>query len=300
VSVPEKPNGNSESSTARGISVIVPAYNEQQAITETIVQIQATLDAIGGHNEIIVVDDGSKDETATLATRAGARVVSHRSNQGYGAALKTGIRQSRRDWIGIVDADGTYPIADFARLWQFTADNDMVVGARIGKGAAIPWPRRPAKWFILKLANYLTGLRIPDLNSGLRLFRRELAERFISLYPDGFSFTTTITVAALCSCYRVEFVPIAYFKRTGSSSISPLRDFFGFVLLVVRLVTYFKPLNVFFPTSVVLCMLGLAKAIKDYIVTGAFGVGSSLVVLTGVQIGFLGLLADLVIRRTRL
>jgi glycosyltransferase involved in cell wall biosynthesis len=283
-----------------GLTIIIPAFNEQEAIASTIEQVTTVLGTIAGDHEIIVVDDGSQDQTAAIALQSGAKVVTHLANRGYGAALKTGIRVARQQWIGIVDADGTYPVADIEKLWSHTADHDMVVGARTGKDVSIPWLRRPAKWFILKLANYLTGFKIPDLNSGLRLFNKEMAERFLSLYPDGFSFTTTITVAALCSSYRVRFVPINYFKRIGKSSISPLRDFTGFIFLVIRLVTYFKPLNVFLPTASVLVALGLAKAIRDYLVTGAFGVGSSLVVMTGVQIGFLGLLADLVSRRTRL
>jgi hypothetical protein len=176
----------------------------------------------------------------------------------------------------------------------------MVVGARTGEHVKIPFFRRPAKWFIGKLANYLSGYRIPDLNSGLRLFRREIAERFFTLFPDGFSFTTTITVASMSSDYAVKFVPIDYFKRVGKSSISPLRDFFGFMLLVVRLVTYFKPLNVFLPAAMVLFGVGFAKAIVDLVRTNAFGVGSALVMLAGVQLGFLGLVADLILRRTKL
>ena len=286
--------------TAAGLSVIIPAFNEEASIGTTIEQVRQVLADIPGEHEIIVVDDGSSDHTVDIARHSGTKVVCHPVNRGYGAALKTGIRLAQRQWIGIVDADGTYPVADIEKLWAYTSDYDMVVGARTGKDVTIPLLRRPAKWIILKLANYLTGLHIPDLNSGLRLFTKELAERFFSLYPDGFSFTTTITVAALCSAYRVRFMPINYFKRVGKSTISPLRDFTGFVFLVIRLVTYFKPLNLFLPTALVFVCAGLAKAIRDYVVTGAFGVGSSLVVMTGVQIGFLGLLADLVLRRTRL
>jgi hypothetical protein len=117
----------------------------------------------------------------------------------------------------------------------------------VGKHVAIPFLRRPAKWFLKKLPDYLSGFNIPDLNSGLRVFRRELAERFFAIFPEGFSFTTTITLAALTNGYRVRFLPINYFKRTGHSTIRPMRDFFGFVLLIIRMIVYFKPLNVFLP-----------------------------------------------------
>src|SRR5262249_30531562 len=158
--------------------------------------------------------------------------------------------------LAITDADGTYPIDDITNLARQTDGFDMVVGARTGSHVKIPFVRRPAKWFINQLANYLSGHKIPDLNSGLRLFKRELAERFFSLFPEGFSFTTTITVSGLTNGYQVKFVPVNYFKRVGQSSISPLRDFFGFMFLVVRLVTYFKPLNVFLPAATVIFMIG--------------------------------------------
>jgi glycosyltransferase involved in cell wall biosynthesis len=284
----------------QGLSVLIPAFDEEGAVGATVDQVRSTLAPLDVPFEIVLVDDGSRDRTAEIAREHGAVVVSHAANRGYGASLRTGIRASRHGWIAITDADGTYPIADLTRLVHASDGFDMVVGARTGEHVKIPWIRRPAKWFIGKLANYLSGHRIPDLNSGLRIFRRDLAERFFSLYPDGFSFTTTITVAALTNGYQVRFLPINYFKRVGKSSISPLKDFLGFTLLVVRLVTYFKPLNVFLPASAVLFFLGLVKAGVDFYRTNAFGVGSALVILTAIQLGFLGLVADLILRRTKL
>jgi glycosyltransferase involved in cell wall biosynthesis len=284
----------------RAVSVVIPAFDEEGAIEVSIDQARSAMQGAGVEFEIIVVDDGSRDRTAELAAGKGARVVSHGRNRGYGAALKTGIGRARYDWIAITDADGTYPIHTLTDLVKHCGEHDMVVGARTGERLAVPLLRRPAKWFVNKLANYLSGYRIPDLNSGLRVFRREIAERFAHLFPDGFSFTTTITVAALSSGYQVRFVPIDYFRRIGKSSISPLRDFFGFALLVVRLVTYFKPLNVFLPVALFLVVVGLSKAMIDFWRTNAFGVGSSLVIATGVQVGFMGLLADLILRRTKL
>lgn len=283
-----------------GVSVLIPAFNEEQSIAGAVDQVRTTLTGLGLPFEIVVVNDGSSDRTAEIAAGLDVKVVSHAQNRGYGAALKSGIRASRFGWIVITDADGTYPIADIERLICAAGDEDMVVGARTGKKVSIPFLRRPAKWFIGKLANYLSGHRIPDLNSGLRLFRRELAERFFGLFPDGFSFTTTITVAAMSSGYRVKFLSIDYFKRVGSSSISPARDFLGFILLVVRLATYFKPLNVFLPTALVLFGVGFIKAIIDLIQHNFFGVGSVAVMLTGIQLAFLGLIADLILKRTKL
>jgi glycosyltransferase involved in cell wall biosynthesis len=262
--------------------------------------VRETLESLAVPFEIIVVNDGSSDRTGALAAATGVKVIDHPTNRGYGASLKSGIRASRHAWLAITDADGTYPIEDLARLVRECGSHDMVVGSRTGEHVKIPFLRRPAKWFINKLANYLSGYRIPDLNSGLRIFKREIAERFFHLFPEGFSFTTTITVASLSSGYQVKFLPINYFKRVGSSSISPIRDFLGFTLLVVRLVTYFKPLNVFLPSAMVLFVVGFAKAMVDLWRTNAFGVGSALVMLTAIQLAFMGLLADLILRRTKL
>lgn len=283
-----------------GLSVLIPAFEEEAVIETTIDEVHATLKPLGVPYEVLVIDDGSRDATAERARTRDCTVLSFPMNRGYGASLKSGIRASRYGYIAITDADGTYPIHELARLAAEHEGFDMVVGARTGAHVKIPFIRRPAKWIVNQLANYLSGYKIPDLNSGLRIFRRELAERFFGLFPEGFSFTTTITVSALVNGYMVKFLPINYFKRVGKSSISPLRDFLGFLFLVVRLVTYFKPLNVFMPAALVIFGVGLAKAIRDLAVTNAFGVGSSLAMLTGVQLAFLGLLADLILRRTKL
>ena len=141
---------------------------------------------------------------------------------------------------------------------------------------------------------------IPDLNSGLRVFRRELFERYKAMFPEGFSFTTTITMIALTNGYRVKFLPINYHKRIGHSSIHPVRDFLGFIVLIVRLAVYFKPLKIFLPVSAVLLIIGSAKAVIDVVYLNHFGVGGVTVVLAALQLAFLGLLADLILHRTRL
>jgi glycosyltransferase involved in cell wall biosynthesis len=284
----------------RGLSILIPAFNEEAVIEETIEQVTATVAALGIKFEIIVINDGSSDATAERARSKDVTVLDFVQNRGYGASLKSGILASQYGWIAITDADGTYPIADLATLVKEAHGHDMVVGSRTGKHVKIPFIRRPAKWMVNQLANYLSGYKIPDLNSGLRIFKRDIAERFFTLFPEGFSFTTTITVSSLVNGYMVKFIPINYFKRVGQSSISPLRDFFGFLFLVIRLVTYFKPLNVFIPPAIVIFLIGFTKAIFDLIRTNAFGVGSSLAMVTGVQLGFLGLLADLILRRTKL
>jgi len=255
-------------------------------------------------HEIIVVDDGSTDKTLEIVRSKGVKIVRHDQNKGYGAALKSGIAKANYDLIAITDADGTYPASDIPILSKHINDDGydyaMVVGSRTGDHVKIPFLRKPAKWFLGQLANYLSESRIPDLNSGLRVFKRELVERFYDLLPDGFSFTTTITIAALTNGYQVKYVPINYYQRRGQSSIKPLRDFLGFVSLIVRLIVYFKPLNFFLPASLALLVVGLSKALIDFFHQNYFGVGSAIVILTAIQIGFLGLLADLILKRTKL
>src|SRR5262249_22502084 len=156
-------------------------------------------------HEIIVVDDGSKDKTRRAAEEAGAVVLRHPRNRGYGASLKTGITVAAYDVICITDADGTYPVERIPELLAELRTADMVVGARTGARVAIPLIRKPAKWVLNRLANYITSTKIPDLNSGLRLFRRDAALQYFHMLPDQFSFTTTITMAMLCDKYAVTY-----------------------------------------------------------------------------------------------
>ena len=273
------------------VSIIVPVFNEEGAIASTIAAIDATMRAEGREYEVLVVDDGSTDGTAQVLAGASARVVRHRANRGYGASLKTGLRATTHPLIAILDADGTYPIGRLPDLLARSADADMVVGARTGASVHVPAMRRPVKWMLTRVANLLSGHRIPDLNSGMRVFRRDLAMRFFGLYPDGFSFTSTITLASHVN---------GYYRRTGASSIRPVRDTLNFLLLIVRMVVTFRPLNVFLPTAAMLLGLGVVKAALDFSRTGAFGTASAILILAALQIALMGLLADLVTRRTNL
>jgi hypothetical protein len=180
------------------------------------------------------------------------------------------------------------------------------VGARTGAVVQVPLLRRPGKWIITRLAEYLSKRQIPDLNSGFRVFRKDTALRFLSLYPDGFSFTTTITLAMLTNHYKVKFIPINYHRRVGQSSIKPLRDFTNFTILIIRICACFNPLNVFVPPALVLILLGVVKGAVDYFglldphAAGHLGMLSVLLAMTGVQTLFIGLLADLIDRRMKM
>lgn len=244
------------------LSVVIPAYNEEGSIVSTINGLRRMLASSGIEGEIIVVDDGSTDGTARLAEETGARIITHHTNLGYGASLKTGIKNAGFQTIAITDADGTYPVDRIPDLLDAMVDCEMVVGARTGETVKIPASRKPAKWVLRKLATRITGTDIPDLNSGLRVFSKDLARRYLHLLPEGFSFTTTITVASLCDGIGVRFIPIDYYSREGSSKIRP-SHFPTFIMLVLRLAVLFKPLRVFLPVSAALFFFGLAKLIMD-------------------------------------
>jgi glycosyltransferase involved in cell wall biosynthesis len=244
------------------VSIIIPAYNEEGAITEGIREVVAVMDASNIEYELIVVDDGSSDRTAELAKAEGVQVILQPENQGYGAALKAGVAKSKYEVVVITDADGTYPADQIPVLVSQLEGYDMVVGARVGANVAIPLIRKPAKWFLGKLASYLAGRPIPDLNSGLRVMRKPLIRRFIHLLPQGFSFTTTITLSALCSGSLVKYSKIDYHARIGESKIRPGHAF-DFLLLIVRTIVYFHPLKIFLPLGGVFFASGIAKLVYD-------------------------------------
>ncbi|MCZ6755633.1 MAG: glycosyltransferase family 2 protein [Gemmatimonadetes bacterium] len=274
----------------REVSVIIPAYNEAKHVAREIEAVREVMNTTGWTFEILVVDDGSTDGTAEAAATTGVRVLRRAQNRGYGASLKLGTAQARYGWILITDADGTYPAEAIPGLLDAASTSDMVVGARIGKSVKVPFIRRPAKWFLRKLAGYLAGQRLPDLNSGLRLMRKSLIERYVHLLPQGFSFTTTITLATACNGHAVTYVPIDYHARLGQSKIRP-RHAFEFTLLILRTIVFFNPLKVFIPLGTVVALAGIAKLIYDIII-GNLSESAVLALLAALLIWSVGLLAD--------
>lgn len=292
------------------ISIIIPAYNEEQSVGNVIKQIRAVLSGANTQNEIILVDDGSSDATSAIAEKAGVRVIRHHENIGYGAALKTGIRAAKNETLVIIDADGTYPSDAIPQLLKKLDTADMAVGARHAQNKNIPLLRKPAKWILNRLARYITGQHIPDLNSGMRAFRRSFILDYFSLLPDRFSFTTTITVAALCDRYIVSYFDIEYEKRKGKSKVAAW-DFVGFVTLVLRLSMLFNPLKIFVPVALISFFLGIAKLAFDIVIAiqNAGGITFSFFIhkvistsslmffLSGLQILLIGMMADGITRR---
>jgi glycosyltransferase involved in cell wall biosynthesis len=295
---------------AAAISIIIPAYNEESAVAAQVTSIRKVMFSHGLTHEIIVVDDGSRDKTAQRAIEAGARVLQKPQNQGYGAAIKTGIVAATYDTIVIIDADGTYPPDQIPALVSKLDTADMVVGARTGSDVHIPWARRPAKWLLGLLANRVSGQSIPDLNSGLRTFRRDCVRQYFSILSNKFSFTTTVTLALLADDYRVVYHPINYYRRLGKSKITP-RNFLDFTILVLRMAMLFQPLKIFVPLALSCSLLGVFKAIADIITvysrTAVVDIASMqqpmlstsavFLLLGGLHILLIGMVADGVLRR---
>ncbi len=295
-----------ERRSAGGVSVVVPAFNEENGIAGVVERLSSL--GLSRPLEVLVVDDGSTDGTARALAELEGRfpslsVVSHSLNRGYGAALLTGFSRARHDVVVITDADGTYPEERIEELLDRIDDGaEMAVGARIGADVNIPLLRRPAKALLAKLASFLAGVRIPDLNSGLRAFRRELVLKYRPILPQGFSFTTTITLAALTNGHRVDYVTIDYAHRSGTSKIRPVRDTLTFTALIIRTVLYFNPLKVFYPAALVLLAMLVALLVHDIAIETPPNLGDKTVLMfvALVQVLSVGLLADLIEKRSRL
>ena len=278
-----------------GISIIIPVYNEKLAIKSVLEDIYAVINELTYNCEILIVDDGSTDNTAEIAGNFPVSIYQHPQNLGYGAALKTGITNANNHIICILDADGTYPVKDIPKLASMLIDQnlDMVVGARVNANAAIPAIRKPAKWVIGQLAKLSVGVKIPDINSGFRMFRRDVAVNFFNLLPNGFSFTTTITLAMLNNQFSVKFVPVDYYHRIGKSKISPFRDTITFLLLITRIALYFAPLKVFLSMSFIMMLFAMFWGVFSLLVLGRLADISTLIIfLSAIQIGAIGLIAE--------
>ncbi len=284
-------------------SLVIPCYNEEDAIVSTVEQIESLLEPLQPF-ELIMIDDGSKDRTGSLlddlaSARDSLRIIHHEKNKGYGAALKSGVVAAKSDLIGITDADGTYPTKSLIDLLTFTDTNDMVVGARTGQNVEYSKIRKIPKVFLSSYASWIAGQRIPDLNSGMRVFKRELALRYLHMLPDGFSFTTTITLAHMINNRPVYFHPIDYKRRIGKSKIQPIRDTLRFVQLIARMGMYFAPLRVLAPIVFVLSILFFGSLIYDVFYIKNLTDKTVMLLMFTMNTAIFGLLADMIDKRTR-
>lgn len=282
------------------VSIIIPAYNEEQAIGPTLVEVRTAIAASPRRYEIIVVDDGSTDRTGEEATAAGARVVAHRRNRGYGAALKSGVLASRGAAVVFYDADNQFDAADIGRLVDALDVHEAVLGARTAKSHA-PFSRRGGKRLLGWLANYLARTRIPDLNCGLRAIRRDVLLDYLHLLPNGFSASTTTTLVLLKENHDVRFMPVTVRKRIGQSTVRPIKDGVDTALLIVRLTALLDPFRVFGPVSVVFFLFGFFWGMYYIRLGRGLSTASLFMLVSSIIIFFFGLLADQVasLRRER-
>ncbi|GBC79742.1 MAG: glycosyltransferase family 2 protein [Acidobacteriota bacterium] len=282
----------------RQVTVIIPARNEAQAVGEVVRHVAKTMKAATPPWEctILVVDDGSSDDTATVAASAGAQVLPMGSPCGYGAAVKRGLREAQTEFLCLLDADGSYPAAALLPLLEaLEAGAEQAVGARVAAGAQVPVVRRPAKWLVTKFAELLLGKPVPDLNSGMRALRRSRVMPIARLLPEGFSLTTTLTVAGLLDGWSMAWVPIEYRKRVGRSKFRAVADTLRLLLSLVRGVVYFDPLRFFLPVSLGLGVWALAFGLWDVFWEQNLTDKTVLVSLSALEVFVLGLLADLVV-----
>jgi glycosyltransferase involved in cell wall biosynthesis len=287
---------------APAFSLVVPCYNEQNGICRTIEELKSTLGNSMPY-ELIIVNDGSTDGTAQALTElarndATLRILSHQRNRGYGAALKTGIRNSSSELIVITDADGTYPNHRIPELVAMTDEADMVVGARVADDVQYPLIRKIPKSVMRAYSIWIAGQDIPDLNSGMRVFRRSAVERFLNILPNGFSFTTTITLAMLTNGYKVEYLPIGYAARIGKSKIKPVRDTLNFFQLILRTGMYFAPLRIYSPVLVVMLLGFLASLGYDVFIRRDLTEKTLLLMILFLNGGMFALLADMIDKRS--
>lgn len=270
------------------VSVVIPAYNEK----ENLVALLNALAAEEIPDEIIVVDDGSDDGTGEVARAAGAKVISHPYNMGNGAAVKTGIRHCRGDIVVFMDADGQHDPAWIGKLLDQIDPFDMVVGSRAGGDHASGF-RRFGNWLLNRLATYVTGYRIEDLTSGFRATHAEVARSFLPLLPNGFSWPTTITLAALRSGYSLKYVPFKVRGReAGKSRLKPVSGAVRFFMILLKVCTLYSPMKIFLPVSLASFCLGIGNYIYTYFTAGRFTNMSAVLLTTAVVIFMIGLVSE--------
>lgn len=284
------------------ISVIVPVYNEEKAVAETLRSVYSVLKSFEEF-EIIAVNDGSSDGSLAEIQKAkaeipGLKIISHAENLGYGKSLYDGIEVAQHGCIGIIDADGSYPVEDLKKLCQYYPDFDMVVGARTGTEYTRGLFKRPARLVFKFLAEYAAGRGIPDINSGLRVFRRDLILKYKDSLCAGFSFTTTITLIFMLNKYCVKYVPIEYLVREGKSKVHHFKDTLRTLQIITQSVLQFNPIKLFLLIAFINAVFGLGIIAINWAASGPSELSVLGAIMTGsfIPVFCLGLIADLLRR----
>lgn len=274
------------------VSVIIPAYREGKAIGAVVDSVQRVMDSIGKSHEIIVIDDGSDDETAVAAQNAGARVISHPYNIGNGAAIKTGIRNALGKQLIMMDGDGQHQPDDIPKLLEMLTRYDMAVGART-EDSESHLHRNMANAFFNLFASYICKRRIHDLTSGFRAIKTNIARQFVSLLPNSFSYPTTITMAILRSGYSLVYVPIRTNRRVGKSKIKVIKDGSRFFLIIIKIATLFSPMRVFLPVSSLMFLTGVGYGLfRIFFMGGRYGPTSAMLITISLVVFMVGLVSE--------
>lgn len=283
------------------LSVIIPVYNEECSIREAIRFFENFVET-NPSAEVFFVNDGSTDKTSSFLDTIQnnkIKVINQSKNKGYGKALKTGIKRSSYEYIAITDADGSYPYERIPDLFSiFIEENaDMLVGLREGEITKIDILRNFGKNILRKLAQYLSGEKIPDLNSGLRIVRKDLLLKLLRFFPDGFSFTSTLTLSFLANNCKIIYKPIRYRRRKGKSKINPFTAPLNFFQLILRTVMFFNPLKIFLPLGLLFILLACLVLITSFLSGKVMDITTILFFTTGLNFLAIGLLADLIDKR---
>lgn len=274
------------------LTIVIPAYNEDQIIGRVVNKARKAVDMPSFSYEIIVIDDGSQDNTAEKAKEAGARVIHHPYNIGNGAAIKTGIRNARGEVLVMLDADGQHPPEAILHLLEKIGPYDMVVGARITESDT-DFHRDFGNKFYNWLASYVSNHKVEDLTSGFRAIKTDVAKGFLYLLPNRFSYPTTITLAVLRSGRSLSYVPIKARRRVGKSKIRVVRDGLRFLLIILRVATYYSPLKVFIPVSILMFLVGFGYGLfKIFVLNLPYGPTSAMLMTVSIVIFMVGLVSE--------
>jgi glycosyltransferase involved in cell wall biosynthesis len=274
------------------LTLVIPAYNEEQGIGHTLESLLPVCQAQDW--QVIIVDDGSSDKTAELVQaylpHPCLHLIRHRANRGYGAALKTGVRAAMTPFVGTMDSDGQHRIEDMQNLVARMQDYDLLIGKRTVLIHSPLW-RMPGKWLLQSMAVFLMRRTIPDLNSGMRVFRREILLKYLHLFPDGFSFSTTSTMVFMSRGYAVDFLPITVNPRVGKSTVK-LSTGFDTLLLILRLAMLLDPLRLLLPLSFTLVGVGVLWTTPFLLMRQGYSIGALLLIMTGILVFSVALLSD--------